>query len=146
MSIKELILNKGWAGTTLGRAETADRLNALLRPLMELMFAYDAAADPVEGETVNAEMQHALSALRADIGKISETVFSCGAVAYSGTDLEPSDFRRTGSWDSVREREQEIGRILDEEQEVEHQIRTRAVLNAVAANSKARLALIKRFG
>jgi len=146
MSIKELILNKGWAGNTLGRTETADRLNQLLHPLVELMFVYDAAVTGVGSDAVDAEMHQALSALRAEIGKISETVFSCGAIAYAGTDLEPSDFPGTGGWDAAEKREQEIGRLLAEEENFEHQIRTRAILNAVASNSRARLELIKRFG
>ena len=47
MKVKELkaaILKKGWAGRTLSRAETARRLNPLIKAHMALNHAYDCAA------------------------------------------------------------------------------------------------------
>jgi len=143
MSIKDAILNKGWAGKTLTRQETAEHLNRLMRPLLELLFTYDAALGKATADGDAGELRREMPTLRADIGKVSESIMSCGAVAYSGTDLEPADFASKADWARLLEMEESLGQAIQEERGVEHQIRSRAILNAVGANSKKRLDLLK---
>jgi len=149
MGIKELLLNKGWAGRTLSRSETVDRLNPVIHSLTALMHAYDRALTGLDGE-IHASLSDTQKLLRADIGKLSETVLSGGGVAYTGVDQEPGG---SPSSDDPAEilagllREEESFReTLDGEREVEHQIRTRAVLENVARNSSERVRLVRRLG
>ena len=147
MGIKDLLLNKGWAGRTLSRPETADRLNPVIRSLTTLMHGYDAAQSTLDGEAADS-LEAARKLLRGDLGKLSETVLSAGHPAYMGVDQEPST-PATGDSGPVLEalvgREEEFRTVLDGEKEVEHQIRTRAVLENAARNSSDRLALLREL-
>lgn len=147
MSIKSLVLNKGWAGITITREQTAKRLNVLMRSLIELMHFYDAAlASGGSGSNLD-EVQATMPVLRADIGKLSETVHSCGEVAYSGTDLDPDSFSfGENGWSTVRDMEEKFIEALDEEKKTEHQMRTRAILGALASNANERLHILGRIG
>ena len=40
--IKELLLQKGWAGKTISRSETVERMNPLIREFITLNHHYDA--------------------------------------------------------------------------------------------------------
>lgn len=144
MGIKELLLNKGWAGRTLSRPETAERLNPVIRSLTTLMHGYDAAQATLDGEAA-ASLEAARKLLRGDLGKLSETVLSAGHPAYMGVDQEPSA-PATGDSTTVLEalagREEDFHAVLDAEKKVEHQIRTRAVLKNAARNSSERLELL----
>ena len=90
---------------------------------------------------------------RVDVGKLSETVLSCGGTPYNGTDLDPDDFAlRGGVGDLVEELhalETDFNEVLAGELDLEHQMRTRGVLEAVRSNSRDRLnaldALQRRF-
>lgn len=147
MGIKDLLLNKGWAGRTLSRPETADRLNPVIRELTTLMHGYDAAQATLEGDAA-ASLEAARKLLRGDLGKLSETVLSAGQPAYSGVDQEPSA-PATGDPATVLEalvdREEGFRAVLDGEKKVEHQIRTRAVLENAARNSSDRIALLREL-
>jgi hypothetical protein len=143
MGIKDLLLNKGWAGTTIDRAETVDRINPVIRSLTELMHYYEFAASQSAqmGKETIAQSQRTL---RMDIGKLCETVYSCGGVAYSGTDIEPGSLTLDGSVpDRLTEHERAFCDLVDAEGAIEHQIRTRAVLGVARANGEARLAMIR---
>ncbi|GIV62502.1 MAG: hypothetical protein KatS3mg044_1368 [Rhodothermaceae bacterium] len=149
MGLKEAFLNKGWAGRTISREETIERLNPLIRRLYELLYAYLSAERSLQDRDVAAAFEQPLKFLRADIGKLSETVFSCGGIAYNGTDLEVSDFDLGDSDDAILfhllDREEAVAGALDAEKEIEHQIRTRALLDVIRSNSRNRLELLRRL-
>lgn len=143
MGIKDLFLQKGWAGRTISRSETIEHINPIIRVMNDTMQWWGAAAETANGETAN-QARAALKTLRMDIGKLAETVFSCGGVAYNGTELEPSSYQfATDGWNAVLKAEQAVSDILSPQQKVEHHMRTRAILAAVAANHEARLELIR---
>ena len=91
---------------------------------------------------------------RTDVGKLSETVLSCGGSAYNGTDLSPEDFTLKGSlselFEDLHDLETDFNDALADELDLEHQMRTRGVLEAVKSNSQDRLnaltALQRRIG
>ena len=146
MGIKELVLQKGWAGKTISRAETAKRVNELIRPLIDLLHLYNASLSASGSDSGVRDMQQAMPVLRADIGKLTETVHSCGAVAYSGTDLSTSSYSvEESNWTAVLEREIAYAGAVSEEKAIEHQIRTRAILANVVANSTHRQELVNRI-
>ncbi len=145
MSIKDLVLNKGWAGTTITRQATADRLNLLIRPLIELMYSYNSAVILPKASGNYEEIQQTLPDLRADIGKLSETIHSSGVAAFSGTELDQGSFASDMTWATVLDREEAFAKLLSDEKAYEHHIRTRAVLGALAANSETRRNLVKQL-
>ena len=145
--LKELLLQKGWAGKTISRQETIDRLNPIIEQLIRLNYSYDAA----ERNTKNARLASGIATrqkvARADAGKLAETVFSCGGTAYNGTELEPSDFDTRESNVSMVEHllelEQDFRKTLEAEKQVEHHMRTRAILSVLKKNSDGRLDFLR---
>jgi len=145
--IKEALLNRGWAGKTLSRSETVDRLNPLIRKHIELNHHYGAAIRHCDDERVADVLERLQKTARADVGKLSETVLSCGGTPYNGTDLEAEDFTLTGSvldlFDELHDLETDFNEALADELDLEHQMRTRGVLEAVKSNSQDRLDALK---
>ena len=144
MGIKELFLQKGWAGRTIDRATTIDRINPMIRTMNELMQLYIAASDAEQRADMKQAIEASLRTLRMDIGKMCEVVFSCGGVAYSGTDLETDAFRLgAGQSEAIEAKEKELRQALDAEADVEHQMRTRAILLNVDTNQKTRMEAVR---
>lgn len=150
--IKEALLGHGWAGKTLSRAETVEHLNPLVRQHIELNHHYRAAIRSAGDERVVDVLERLQKTARADVGKLSETVLSSGGTPYNGTDLESEDFDLKGGTvemlRSLNHVETEFHETIEEELDLEHQMRTRGVLSAVRSNSADRLdaleALIRR--
>lgn len=145
MGIKNLFLKQGWAGKTIGRAETIERLNPILQTANELMQHLIGVAASSADSDVKSRIETALRTLRMDIGKLCETVFSCGGVAYSGTDLHPADFRESSVADVTRV-ESVLADQLSAESKIEHQMRTRAILGVLAENQYARKNNLRNLG
>lgn len=146
MGVKDLLLNKGWAGRTISRAETADRVNPILRELTVLMHTYDAAVRSLDAEALPG-LTGSMKVLRGDLGHLAETVYSAGGTAYTGTDLEPDDFTMSGTVTEIGQAlvkaEERFATLVAAEKEVEHHIRTRAVFETVARHSSERLKLAR---
>lgn len=146
MGIKELFLNKGWAGRTMDRQETVERVNPVVKGLTELLHYYLDAESRLN-ESGRAVVAQALRTLRADIGKLSETVLSAGGVAYAGTDLEPGELRLGEQFLSeLMEREASFCRETSAQNTEDHQIRTRAILAKVTENGAERLRMLRALG
>lgn len=147
--IKELLLQKGWAGKTISRQETVERLNPLIRQLIELNYTYDAAARATTMPELSAGIMKHQKISRADVGKLAETVFSCGGTAYNGTELEPQDYAANGEdreiIDTLIRHEQEMLGSLEAESEIEHQMRTRAILSVLKKNGEDRLEFLREM-
>jgi hypothetical protein len=145
MGIKDLVLNKGWAGRTIGRSETVDRVNPVIVSLTRLMHLYNDASTGLSLED-DAAFQGQMKLLRADIGKLVETVHSAGGVAYSGVDIEPGDITAGDTpTKTLHQAESDFIEGIEAEVAVEHQIHTRAVFGAVQANAKERLKMIREL-
>jgi hypothetical protein len=152
--IKEILLNRGWAGKTLSRSETVDRINPLIRQHIELNHHYEAAIRHCDDDRVADVLKRLQKTARTDVGKLSETVLSCGGSAYNGTDLSPEDFTLKGSlselFEDLHDLETDFNDAVADELDLEHQMRTRGVLEAIRSNSQDRLnalaALQRRIG
>lgn len=150
--IKELLLNRGWAGTTLSRSETVEHLNPLIQQHLELNHQYDAVIRACDDERVGDVLERLQKTARADVGKLSETVLSCGGSPPNGTDLEPDDFETPDDTVTMLQQlddlESAFNEAFAEELDYEHQMRTKGVLEAVKSNSTDRLdalsALLRR--
>lgn len=141
--MKSLLLKKGWAGKTITRHETVDRVNPLLRRHHEINFTYDSAIARLKDQEVVDRLNGFQHIARADAGKMSETVLSCGGVPESGVDMEPGDFDPGDDQRSILthliEREQAFLDAIAAEKKIEHQMRTRAILEVVTNNTRQRL-------
>ena len=136
--IKAAVLRKGWAGRTLSRAETAERLNPLLRQHIALNRAWDLALSACEDPDLEASSAALLKTSRMDVDKLSETVLSCGAEAHAGLEKDPLPAGPAPLLDVV-ELEGAYAEALRDERQVEHRMRTRAVLARLEENAQARL-------
>jgi hypothetical protein len=127
MGIKELILKKGWAGRTISRPETVEQLNPIIQYMSGVLFQYTSSPEFVDTEQIRT--------LRMDIGKMSETIASCGGVParHSGGGDAP---------ENIRSAELHLRDLLQLEQKIEHQMRTRAILGVVLTNTEARISAI----
>ena len=145
--VKKLLLQKGWAGRTISRQETIDRLNPLIEQHMALNHAYNYVIAACSEQDITVHLAGFQKVARVDVGKLMETVFSCGWVAYNGVDMEPEDF--TLDEDDVemlfqlRDQEQTFHDAFAEEESLEHQMRTRAILTLLQTNSQERLDYLK---
>ncbi|MEX1054965.1 MAG: hypothetical protein WED81_02980 [Rhodothermales bacterium] len=147
MGLKELLLNKGWAGTTMSRRETVERLNPILRRHYELNHSYDYLINNLSDVEQVRQIEALQKVARVDVGKLSESILSAGGVPYSGVGLEAESFN-LGSTDGemlrrAKELESEFDGLLSEELEQNHQMRTKAILSAVLGNSRARLEFLR---
>jgi hypothetical protein len=145
--IKEAILGRGWAGKTITRAETVERLNPLLRQFLELNHNYEYVIRTHSDPAVTEALERVQKTARADVGKLNETVLSCGGSPENGTDLEPEDFNLgTDELEmlyQLEDLETEFNEALTyERKEIEHQMRTRGILEALKSNSEERLELL----
>jgi hypothetical protein len=148
MSFKEAFLKKGWAGRTISREETAARINPLLKQHRELNHYYNYVLTHGSDANVAAALGDLQKTARMDVGKLAETVFSNGGTAYNGTDLEPENFALAAGDDAMLfallDLEKDFLETLKAEHDVEHQMRTRAILGVVEANSQARSTFLKQ--
>lgn len=143
--IKSAVLKKGWAGKTISRKETAQRLNPLIEEHVKLKHAYFNLLPHLEVDREEHELQHVLEILRLDVGKLKELVFSCGETAFNGTSLEPESFTLANNEPvaDLYAREHALSELLSAEHPIEHQIRTEAVLTRLRKNSVIRLNFIR---
>lgn len=144
--IKSALLRKGWAGKTVSRKETAERLNPLIEAHVKLNLTYANLLPLLASDSERQELELLLKTLRLDVGKLMELVFSCGETAFNGTSLEPESFKLTSDdpLSDLRECELALREQLDTERPVEHQIRTEAVLVRLRKNSDIRISFIRK--
>ena len=149
MGIKDLFLNKGWAGKTLSRAETATRLNPLIRAHCALNHSHEYAVRALENREAADELAGLQRMARMDTGKLSEVVLSAGGTPFNGTSMEPEDFN-LGKSDreivqALGKLEGEFEQLLRSEMETAHQMRTRAILSAVLTNTRTRRNYVRKL-
>ncbi len=144
--IKSALLKKGWAGKTVSRKETAERLNPLIEAHVKLKLSYINFLPLLASDTEQQELERILKTLRLDVGKLKELVFSCGEPAFNGTSLEPESFKLASddALSDLREREQIFRERLERERPVQHQIRSEAVIVRLRENSDNRLAFLRK--
>jgi type I site-specific restriction endonuclease len=145
--IKEILLGRGWAGKTISRADTVEHLNPLLLQFLKLNHNYEYVIRSHSDRAVVDALKRVQKTARADVGKLNETILSCGGSPENGTDLEPENFN-LGNDElemlyQLQDLETEFNEALTRQRnEVEHQMRTRGILEALKSNSTERLELL----
>ncbi len=142
--IKSLLLKKGWAGRTISRKATIARVNPLLEQHVALGRMYDQA-DPLTADPADLrELEAIRRIVRLDAGKLAETVFSCGGVAYASADRSTSVLAGASLLAQLTEKERALHQALLQEQMIEHQMRTEAVLQRCIQSSTERLSFLNK--
>lgn len=145
--IVRLLFNRGGFGKSMSRAETIEHVNPLIEQHMRLNRNYAAAVDHASNNGVIGRLEALQKKARADVGKLAETVLSAGGIPYSGVDLRDETFD-LGRDDSevlfqLRDLEQALYDAVTEELDLNHHLRTQAILENVQANSRERLDYLK---
>ena len=145
--IKEVLLGRGWAGKTVSRAETVERLNPLLLQFLKLNHNYEYVIRSHSDTAATEALKRVQKTARADVGKLNETILSCGGSPENGTNLEPEDFDLGTDEIEMLYRLEDLETefneaLVHERKELEHQMRTRGILEALKSNSDERLTLL----
>lgn len=147
--LKEAFLQKGWAGKTISRAETVDLLNPHIERHVRLNNDYGYVIKSHPSADVRSRLDATQKVARANIGKLSETVYSCGGVAYTGVDLEPSDVDLGSDPQAMLQAllrsEDDVIAALEAEDKIEHQMRTRAIIGVALNAARERKSLLEEL-
>jgi uncharacterized protein (DUF697 family) len=142
-----LLFNRGGFGQSMSRAETIEHVNPILEQHTRLNRCYNQVIDALSDDEIASELQAAQKTARADVGKLAETVLSAGGTAYNGVDLRGVTFdlgeTETDMLFALRDREQALHDAVTDDLDENHQMRTRAILEVVQANSAERLDYLK---
>lgn len=143
-----LLFNRGGIGQSLTREETVERINPIIEKLMRLNFSHNYVIDHCSEQAIADQLAKLQKRARADVGKLAEVVLSAGGAAYNGTELRHETFD-LGETDNemlfeLRHREKEFQSTVGNELQVNHHLRTEAVLENVQANSEERLGYLKQ--
>ncbi|PSQ93117.1 MAG: hypothetical protein BRD52_02580 [Bacteroidetes bacterium SW_4_67_19] len=149
MSFLDKIFRKGRMGRTISRSETAERLNPILEQHVWLNHYYRHAVERLDNRRLAEHLAEETRTARNDVGKLNETILSAGHTPFSGTDIEPDEIdMSSGGGDygllyDLIDAEEDLQDAIEAEGDVEHQMRTRAILEVVQTNSKRRLSALK---
>ncbi|MDX1531013.1 MAG: hypothetical protein R3362_05770 [Rhodothermales bacterium] len=141
------ILNRGGAGFSMSRAETADVLSGLVRQHQILLNSYDAALRDLADRDLAAALEPEMVTLRTELSKIKELVYSNGGTPPNGTDLDPKTLR-IGETDgeivhALADLERAYrGTLQAEIDRANHQMRTYALIEALHQRTEDRIGIL----
>jgi hypothetical protein len=143
----KLLFNRGGIGQSMSRSETVERVNPLIEQHMRLNKGYNTVIEALSDDEIAEQLQAFQKTARADVGKLAETILSAGGTAYNGVELRDVTFDLgeddTDRLFALRDREQALHEAVTDELKDNHQMRTRAILEVVQANSAERLDYLK---
>ena len=143
------LLNKGGAGKSISRSETANRLCDLLQQYNRLMFTYDAAINKTGDAELATRLDGINHGVRDDVAKWSELILSNGIAPPLGTDIETAEIEAEEEWSDVISvlvsREEAFSGSLKDEKRVNHGLRTVALLDNTSTNTKSRLSRLEEL-
>ncbi|MEL6612692.1 MAG: hypothetical protein AAFQ53_11405 [Bacteroidota bacterium] len=140
-------LNKGGAGPSLSRAESAERLLPLVERHLDLHNAYEVAIASLDDATLADTLRGLLKRGRVELAKLNETVYSLGGTPPHGVDREMSDYD-LGATDAHRvytldAYERAYRDALTDEIGTNHQLRTLAIIENNRRGSEERLTALR---
>ncbi len=142
------VLNKGGAGTSLGREATVAALVPIMERHIHVNHAYEQAIAALDGRPLADQLRAEQRIARMDVGKLGESILSAGGTPYSGVQIEPGSEVLPAEphkmLEALRDREKDLLDATDDALGQDHMIRTLAILGNVQAHSRARLALVER--
>jgi hypothetical protein len=139
------LLNRGGAGKSLSRAETADEISKIMRSHIALISAYGSFAGLLDKPSEIDQVHQLQKEHRDDLAKLSEIVLSAGGVPpreASGSFGSDLDSLLRG----VSEAERGLRDEIREQLKLKHHLRTVAVLEHDLANTERRVGLLQDLG
>ncbi|MEM1042513.1 MAG: hypothetical protein AAGI91_07770 [Bacteroidota bacterium] len=143
------ILNRGGAGYSMTRAESAAALNPLVDQHGQLILAYSAALRHLADRDLAATLNEGMNRLRTELFKLKETVLSFAGVPPNGVRLN-ADVHLGDTDAEIVHRLDDLERAyrdaLREALDLpHHQLRTTAVLENHLKSSEVRVGVLHPF-
>jgi hypothetical protein len=141
-------LNKGGAGPSLSRADSAARLLPLVERHLDLHNAYEVAIDRMDDKALADKLRALLKRARVELAKLNETVYSLGGTPPHGVDRELKDYD-LGATDAHRVHtldtyERAYRDALTDEIQQNHMLRTLAIIENNRRASEERLTALRQ--
>jgi hypothetical protein len=139
------LLNRGGAGKSITRHETAAAMSDLVRPLISIMRGYENLAGLIDDAEAVAFIHASQNRTRSDIAKLSEIILSTGGITPRdvepvGADDDPDQLIR-----ALNEAERAFRDALESSLKLKHHYRTIAVLETLQKNTEDRIALVREL-
>jgi len=139
------LLNRGGAGKSITRHETAGAMSELVRRLISITRTYNHLLEAVRNEESDQRLGAMQNRTRTDIGKLSEIILSTGGITprYAdpvSTSDDPDQLIR-----ALNEAERAFRDELEESLKLKHHYRTIAVLETLHKNTEDRIGLVREL-
>ena len=139
------LLNRGGAGKSLTRAETAEELSSLMTTQITLLRTYEALIALMDSGSSSAETLAALQKEhRNEIPKISEIILSAGGIPPRKADRLEGDGRES-LIRAVCDGERGLRREIDTQLENKHHLRTIGILESLAETVEDRIGVLQKI-
>jgi len=139
------ILNRGGAGKSITRHETAAAMSDLVVPLIGIMRTYEHLATLIHDEEAGTRIEVTQNRTRNDIAKLSEIILSTGGVTPRGADPVDSSENPDMTIRRLNEAEREFRQALENSLKLKHHYRTIAVLETLLKNTEERITLVREI-
>jgi len=139
------LLNRGGAGKSITRNETAEAMGDLVRPLTSIVRTYERLAENVGDDQAAGKIAASQNRTRSDVAKLSEIILSTGGIT-------PRDAEPLSSSDdpdtlirALNAAERGFRDSLEESLKMKHHYRTIAVLETLHKNTEERIRLVREL-
>ncbi len=139
------LLNRGGAGKSITRHETAEAMGDLVRPLTSIVRTYELLEGRTGDSGADEKIAASQSRTRSDIAKLSEIILSTGGV----TPRQAEPFSSSDETDTLiralNEAERAFRDSLESSLKMKHHYRTIAVLETLHKNTEERIRLVREL-
>lgn len=139
------LLNRGGAGKSITRQETAEAMNDLVRRLISIMRTYERLSVAIADVDAGLQIDAMQNRTRTDIAKLSEIILSTGGVTQREADPVSSGEDPDQLIRALNEAERSFRDALEESLKLKHHYRTIAVLETLHKNTDGRIALVREL-
>lgn len=139
------LLNRGGAGKSMTRHETAAAMSNLVSPLIAIMRTYQHLSDFIEDEGLSARMDAMQNRTRTDISKLSEIILSTGGVTPREADAVASGDDPDEIIRQLDTAERALRESIEESLKLKHHYRTIAVLETLVKNTEERIVFVREL-
>jgi hypothetical protein len=139
------LLNRGGAGKSITRRETAETISDVVRPLIGIMRTYERLAETIEDEEAAGFIHASQKRTRTDISKLSEIILSTGGVTPRDIDPVAASDDPDQVIRALNEAERSFREVLENSLKLKHHYHTIAVLETLQKNTEDRIALVREL-
>jgi hypothetical protein len=142
-----ILLNRGGAGKSKTRRESAEHLIDVMQQLIQVVAGYDHLSgrfEDAQRQRIEERQRHS----RAEIAKVAELILSSGAVPPREVPDDaalPSAEAAPEALEVLVEVERRYQEMLKDQLKLSHQLRTRALLEDLSKQADGRIDMIHRL-